>query len=101
MARGKKTGGGSRRGKPNKATANARQAIAEFIDGNAVNLQKWLDEVYTKDGGKAALACFTDLIEYHVPKLGPTGIQNPDASSLVVTIQLSECMSSTSTKPLA
>lgn len=90
MARGKKTGGGSRKGSPNKATANARLAIAEFIDGNAANLQKWLDEVYTQDGPKAALACFTDLIEYHVPKLGRTEIQSPDGSALSLVIQLSK-----------
>jgi hypothetical protein len=90
MARGKKTGGGSRKGSPNRATANAREAIAAFVDGNAANLQKWLEEVYTTDGPKAALACYNDLVEYHVPKLARTEISSPDGSALSLTIQLSK-----------
>jgi hypothetical protein len=61
--------GGSRKGRPNKATANAREAIARFVDGNAERLNDWLQEIYDRDGPKAAFLCFTDLIEYHVPKL--------------------------------
>ena len=62
-------GKGRKAGVPNKATANAREAIARFVDGNAERLNGWLDEIYEKDGPKAAFTCFTDLIEYHVPKL--------------------------------
>jgi len=61
--------GGSRKGRPNRATANAREAIARFVDGNADRLNQWLDEIYERDGPKAAFNCFSDLIEYHVPKL--------------------------------
>jgi hypothetical protein len=32
MAKGKKTGGGSRAGRPNRSTANAREAIAAFVE---------------------------------------------------------------------
>lgn len=63
---------GSRKGIPNKATANAREAIARFVDGNADRLNRWLDEIEEADGPKAAFQCFTDLIEYHVPKLART-----------------------------
>lgn len=59
-------------GTPNKATANAREAIARFVDGNADRLNAWLDEIYAQDGPKAAYQCFTDLLEYHVPKLART-----------------------------
>lgn len=90
MARGKKTGGGSRKGSPNKSTANARQAIAEFVDGNAERLQGWLDAIALADGPKAAMACFTDLLEYHVPKLARTEISSPDGSALSLTIKLSK-----------
>ena len=69
MAKGVKTGGGSRAGSPNKATAAAREAIARFVDGNADRLQGWLDEIHADKGAEAAFRCFSDLLEYHVPKL--------------------------------
>jgi hypothetical protein len=89
MAKGKKTGGRIK-GTPNVATANARQAIATFVDGNADRLQGWLDAIALADGPKAAMACFTDLLEYHVPKLARTEISSPDGSALSLTIQLSK-----------
>ena len=60
---------GRSRGTPNRATANAREAIARFVDGNADRLQGWLDSIAQEDGPKAAFDCFLSLIEYHVPKL--------------------------------
>mgnify|MGYP000688706089 CR=1 FL=1 len=64
-------GPGRPKGSPNKSTANAREAIARFVDGNAHKLQKWLDQIAAdeKQGPKAAMACFIELLEYHVPKL--------------------------------
>ena len=59
-------------GHPNKATANAREAIARFVDGNSERLQGWLDEIAKEDGPKAAFACVVDLLEFHVPKLART-----------------------------
>ncbi len=69
MAKGVKTGGGSRAGSPNKATAAAREAISRFVDGNADRLQGWLDGIHQEKGAEAAFKCFSDLLEYHVPKL--------------------------------
>ena len=40
-----KKGPGRPPGMPNKATADARQAIAHFVDGNAHRLTEWLDRV--------------------------------------------------------
>lgn len=72
--------GGSRAGIPNKATANAREAIARFVDGNADRLQGWLDEIAQEQGALMAFKCFTDVVEYHVPKLARTTvIGDPDA----------------------
>ena len=68
----KKAGPGRPKGLPNKATANAREAIARFVDGNADRLQGWLDEIHRDDGASAAFKCFSDLVEYHVPKLSRT-----------------------------
>jgi len=84
MAEGKKTGG-RQAGTPNKATADARRAIAQFVDGNAHRLTDWLDQVAA--GVKAvdpetgeekyivqpnpakAFDMFQSVVEYHVPKL--------------------------------
>lgn len=62
-------GKGRVKGVPNKATALAREAIARFVDGNADRLQRWLDKIEKEEGALAAFKCFTDVIEYHVPKL--------------------------------
>lgn len=76
---------GRRAGIPNKATADARRAISEFVDGNAHRLTEWLDAVAagvtTEDpetGEKKyivppnpakAFDMFQSVVEYHVPKL--------------------------------
>lgn len=76
MARGVKTGGRVR-GVPNKATAEAREAIARFVDGNAHRLQEWLDRVAETDPEKA-FSLFQSVIEYHVPKLARTESTGPN-----------------------
>ena len=70
--KGQKGGPGRPKGLPNRVTANAREAIARFVDGNAERLQGWLDQIAQDQGPQAAFACFTTLLEYHVPKLGRT-----------------------------
>jgi hypothetical protein len=83
-----KKGPGRPPGMPNKATADARQAIAAFVDGNAHRLTEWLDQVaagvkvqeQTEDGEivekyvvppnpAKAFDMFQSVVEYHVPKL--------------------------------
>lgn len=63
-------------GTPNKATTEARQAIALFVDQNAHRLANWLDEVANGDPDNGvkpnpakAFELFQSVIEYHVPKL--------------------------------
>jgi hypothetical protein len=86
MAKGKKTGGGSRKGSPNKATQAAREAIAAFVDGNADRLQGWLDEIAEEKGPQAAFDCFSTLLEYHVPKLARQEITGKDNGPVKVQI---------------
>ena len=57
---------------PNKATSAAREVISRFLDNNIDRLQDWLDEIYKTEGPLAAFRCFTDVIEYHIPKLQRT-----------------------------
>lgn len=72
MAIGYKTGGRAP-GTPNKATTEARQAIADFVDGNAHRLQEWLDKIAEKDPEKA-FQLFQSVIEYSIPKLQRTDL---------------------------
>ena len=92
MARGRKTGGRAK-GTSNKATLQAREAIALFVDRNAHRLQGWLDQIadgirepdqpptdenpegvrgewLVSPDPKRAFELFQSVIEYHVPKLG-------------------------------
>lgn len=80
MAKSSTSGQGRPKGLPNKATADARAAIASFVDGNAHRLQEWLDQVArgvtNKEGEyvvapnpEKAFGLFQSVIEYHVPKL--------------------------------
>lgn len=69
---------------PGKATLAAREAIAAFVDGNADRLQGWLDEIAASEGPKVAFQCFTDLIEYHVPKLARTELTGKDGAAIVI-----------------
>lgn len=79
--------GGRKKGTPNKATLNAREAIASFVDGNAHRLQGWLDKI-AKDDPEKAIRCFKDIIEFHVPKLERTEIANARGETLQVSLNL-------------
>lgn len=60
--------GGRPPGSPNKATKQAREAIARFVDDNADRLTGWLDKI-AKDSPEKAFNCFMSVVEYHIPKL--------------------------------
>jgi len=101
MAVGQKTGGRTP-GTPNKATADARQAIASFVDGNAHRLTEWLDQVangikviemegdaqvekYVVPPNPAkAFDMFQSVVEYHVPKLARMEVTGNDERPLVI-----------------
>jgi len=68
---------GRKKGVPNKVTAEAREAIAKFVDGNAHKLQEWLDQI-AEDNPIKAFELFQSVIEYHVPKLARTEMQHLD-----------------------
>jgi hypothetical protein len=55
-------------GVPNKATINARLAIARFVDRNAFRLENWLEKI-AKESPKQAFDCYMSVVEYHIPKL--------------------------------
>ena len=107
MAEGKKTGG-RQAGTPNKATSAAREAIAQFVDGNAHRLTEWLDRV--ADGVKVeeedpetgavtekyivppnpakAFDMFQSVVEYHIPKLARTEVAGDKNNPLEVDVHV-------------
>lgn len=77
MAKGFKTGGGSRKGVPNKVNAEFRETVRRLLEDNAENFQRWLTTVAEGDGtdnGKPdpgkALDLIAKLAEFAAPKLG-------------------------------
>jgi hypothetical protein len=94
MAQGAKTGGRVA-GTPNKATNEARHAIASFVDGNAHRLTGWLDKVaegvQDADGAYVvapnpakAFDMFQSVVEYHIPKLARQEHVGNDERPLVI-----------------
>jgi hypothetical protein len=59
---------GRPKGVPNKSTAKARAAIADFVNGNVDRLNGWLDQI-AEEEPKEAFKCFMSVIEYNLPKL--------------------------------
>jgi len=83
VVKNRKKAGGRSAGTPNKVTAQAREAIAMFVDGNAHRLTEWLDQVAngnedTKPNPAKAFELFQSVVEYHVPKLARTEITGKD-----------------------
>jgi hypothetical protein len=95
-----KKGPGRPSGSPNKATADARQAIASFVDGNAHRLTEWLDAVaagvkvedpetgeekYVVQPNPAkAFDMFQSVVEYHIPKLARMEHSGSDTNPVVI-----------------
>ena len=84
-------GAGRPKGSPNKATQDARAAIASFVEGNAHRLTGWLDQVANgvpeadiKPNPEKAFAMFQSVVEYHIPKLARTELTGKDGGPVVV-----------------
>lgn len=86
---GKRNGSGRPAGTPNKSTADARRAIAAFVDCNADRLQGWLDQIAQDDPAKA-FGLLMQVVEYHVPKLGRTELTGANGGPVqtVTTIEI-------------
>jgi hypothetical protein len=99
MTTGKK-GAGRPAGSPNKATTEARQAIALFVDQNAHRLTGWLDQVaagvkvedpqtgeekfVVPPNPAKAFDMFQSVVEYHIPKLARQEHVGDDNKPLVI-----------------
>lgn len=76
-------------GIPNKAVTSAREAIARFVDGNAVRLNKWLDAIAEKDP-KQAFDCYMSVVEYHIPKLSRADNTNTNVGIVQIVLEASK-----------
>jgi hypothetical protein len=66
--------GGSRKGVPNKSTAEFRETVRQLLEDNAGNVSLWLQQVAEGAGPKPpdparALDLLSKLAEYAAPKL--------------------------------
>lgn len=68
---------GRPKGSPNKATTQAREAIAFFVEGNVERLNGWLDDI-AAESPKDAFDRFMSVVEYHIPKLARQDMQMLD-----------------------
>jgi hypothetical protein len=73
----------------NKATQQAREAISQFVDGNAAKLETWLlavadgdPENDVKPNPAKAFELFQSVIEYHIPKLARTELTGKDGGAV-------------------
>lgn len=82
---GKREGAGRPPGVGNKDVLMAREAIAEFVEGNVGRLEGWLDSI-AKENPKQAFDCFMGVVEYHIPKLARTEVTGEDGGDITVTI---------------
>lgn len=76
-----KSGGGSRKGIPNKVTTEFRETVRKLLEDNSANFGRWLTLVAEGDGTDSptgrpnpakALDIITGLAEFAAPKLQRT-----------------------------
>jgi hypothetical protein len=79
-------GKGRPKGAVNKSTAIVREAIANLLERNAPNMDKWLNEVAQDDPYKA-LDLMNKLSEYHIPKLARTEVTGRDGEAQEMVIR--------------
>ena len=77
-------------GRPPKTELQAvRMNLAEFIGKNSHKMDLWLEEIYERDGPKAAMATLTNLMEFYVPKLARQEHTGADEGPVELSIKWS------------
>lgn len=83
---------GRPKGIPNKSTAKAREAFANFVDANAERMQEWLEDIANdpKHGPKVAFDCLMSVAEFHVPKLARQELVGDAQAPVVIEVEWSK-----------
>lgn len=85
-------GKGRPKGAVNKATKTFRETVSAMLEGNAENVQKWLETVAYGDGDqvkpdpKGALTLMAQLAEYATPKLARTELAGDQEAPIKTVI---------------
>lgn len=82
MAKGKYTGGGSRKNIPNKTTVDIKNAFKQLVEGNLDNITSWMQKV-AKENPAKALEFMHQFAQYNVPLLARTQITGADDKPLI------------------
>lgn len=77
---------GRPKGKPNKTTAEIREAYQRLVEDNLTNMTKWLGEVAT-DNPERAMDLMLKLSEYMIPKLARQEVTGADGADLFKNIR--------------
>lgn len=72
-------------GSANKATIQAREAIALFVEDNVERLNGWLDAI-AAESPKDAFDRFMSVVEYHIPKLARSELTGKNGEQLMITL---------------
>lgn len=83
---------GRPKGVPNKSTAKAREAFANFVDANSDRMQEWLEDIAAdpKHGPKVAFDCLMSVAEFHVPKLARQELVGDAQAPVVIEVEWSK-----------
>jgi hypothetical protein len=86
-----KPGPGRPKGLANKATRDAREAVANFVEKSTPRMLAWLDQVANgmpeydiKPNPAKAIELVQSVCEYHIPKLARTEVTGANGGPLAV-----------------
>ena len=83
---GHKKMGGRAKGKPNKSTAEIREAYQKLVEDNLTNMTEWLTQVAAENPEKA-MDLMLKLSEYMIPKLARQEVTGADGADLFKNIK--------------
>ena len=77
---------GRPKGKPNKSTAEIREAYQKLVEDNLTNMTEWLTQV-AADNPEKAMELMLKLSEYMIPKLARQEVTGADGADLFKNIK--------------
>jgi hypothetical protein len=76
---------GRPKGKPNKTTAEIREAYQKLVEDNLTNMTEWLTQV-AAENPERAMDLMLKLSEYMIPKLARQEVTGADGADLFKNI---------------